>query len=369
VFSLDLFLLRQSINPVNALRPLLNRKKLHAKYARAFSLYRQSSGFKENMVFKGMQIGDLFEFKMQQLLQLNFPEFVHLIESIEKLFEKNKPSGLLLWTDFIPFEKICALIAIKHKVPSIVVQHGMFPPPLYKGGFIRGFVPMTADKMAVWSNMFKKTLVENGIAAGRVAVTGNPKFDSIYESKFNEREFRRQLGIPAEKRIIVCATQPPVSISTPYQMVKLVLRALKKFPECFLVVKPHPVERAGKYLELVKRERNAIVLQKTNLYELLNAASAVIMHNSTVGYEAMLLGKPVILYATKPEILREYNLTDAVLKTKNQGQLEEAVSCALEGGKKLGELREKMRLFSHEINFRGDGKATERIIELIKKTI
>ncbi|MBN2067710.1 MAG: hypothetical protein JW744_04540, partial [Candidatus Diapherotrites archaeon] len=87
VVRLENMLLKQSLNPATAIKPVLGKKGLQRKFSRAFESYKQTRGFMENMVFEGMDIGKLFEFKMQQFAILNFPEFVSLIERTEALFE------------------------------------------------------------------------------------------------------------------------------------------------------------------------------------------------------------------------------------------------------------------------------------------
>lgn len=66
-------------------------------------------------------------------------------------------------------------------------------------------------------------------------------------------------------------------------------------PDCRLVVKLHPAERAADYGPLARELDDVLFVAKQNIRELLPTAQAVVTVNSTVGFEALLHAKRVLM--------------------------------------------------------------------------
>jgi len=123
--------------------------------------------------------------------------------------------------------------------------------------------------------------------------------------------------------------------------------------------------------EAVKMVRDlgieADVLHNVELYNLLSKAGAVVVHSSTIGIEAILLGTPVVFFEEKagPESL--FDSIDCVLKARSLEGLSKALAIALgkEGGKDA--LKKRMASFAESVDYKRDGKASLRIISLVKE--
>lgn len=98
-----------------------------------------------------------------------------------------------------------------------------------------------------------------------------------------------------------------------------------------LAIKEHPAQigaiPAARLQQLLKRYDNLVILSpKTNNYDVLRSADAVITVNSKSGAEALLLGRPVVVlgdafYSKCPMVFRANRLSDTT------GRLKEALAC------------------------------------------
>jgi len=360
IISLDNLLVKKLLNPFNAWRfrsVVSNRKKF---FVNIFEKYRASKAFSENMFFGGIFFGNAFAARMPRFTERDWPEFVFAIDVLREEFERRQPKVVVLWEDCIPVERICALLARRFGVKSLVTQHGLLEPDTNLPDWIGSFAPLTADKIAVWGGWFRKLLLERGVAPSRAVVTGAPRFDALHRRRFQPEGVKARLGIGREKLIVIGSGR---DLRT--NELEMILGCIKTLPKEFsarVVVKIHPNESIEWYNWV---EGKAIVLKKADLYELLSAADAVIVKQSTVGLEAMILNKPVIVFSQYAERNNPFKATDAVLRAGNSEELSASLQVALDAAKRKS-LEGKIKRFVFERAFKQDGKASGRLIELVK---
>ena len=107
-------------------------------------------------------------------------------------------------------------------------------------------------------------------------------------------------------------TQP----QTNRELLKKSVQGLAQLPHVQIIIKPHPWERKkgllGDYEQLVlQSDRVSIVPPEVMLYDLIPYTDYVVMENSTVGLEAMLFGKPVIVLRD-PDAIKQYPYYDSL---------------------------------------------------------
>jgi surface carbohydrate biosynthesis protein len=82
-----------------------------------------------------------------------------------------------------------------------------------------------------------------------------------------------------------------------FENFKRLIPALERaFPNCNIVVRPHPTERHEAYQKIAAQRRRVRVINKGNVIPWLKAAGAVIHNGCTTGVEAHVLGVPAISY-------------------------------------------------------------------------
>jgi CDP-glycerol glycerophosphotransferase (TagB/SpsB family) len=139
-----------------------------------------------------------------------------------------------------------------------------------------------------------------------------------------------------------------------------------------LIIKQHPGE-GQKHFRLIEKylrryNIDGIILPgNSDIYELLYVCDFMITKNSTTADEAIALGKPVIILNLSgiPDIVSHVN-HGVALGVYIMADLQPAIEKLLNGAKDLDIYRER---YIDEYMYKIDGKANDRICELILRTI
>jgi CDP-glycerol glycerophosphotransferase (TagB/SpsB family) len=362
VVSLDKFLLKTILNPLNFYRYISTRTVMRKKFKKLFDKLSASKQFREKFVFEKVNFSSLFEQMFPQLVKRDWPEFVFLIKTLSKLFDKQKPSAVVLWADTVAFERTCAILAKRSGAKSIVLQHGIFKPILKKGDWARAFAPLTADKIAVWGKRFKDYLVSHEVPTEKVIVTGAPRFDVLANKGEVDKEFLEKIGAK-NRGVVVFAAQTDTT-----EIAKDLINAMAEFKGKQLVIKIHPMADSTPYEKIVNEMNSNTIIMRGQLHELLQASSALVTHSSTVGLEAMILGKPIIVFDKKSDGQDMYGGTNAIFRVGNVEELKEALQTVFSKKGSAG-LQQRIKKFVFEMLFKQDGKATERVVAIVKEMV
>ena len=173
-------------------------------------------------------------------------------------------------------------------------------------------------------------------AAGRrpetVAVTGNPVFDRLADPELQQRGrlLRQERGWSASS-VITWASQPELSDPTLPRRIEVVLaQALEAYPEWQLVVRRHPSEQVP---PPPAHPRLHVSTRSDDLHALLAASDAVVTMTSTVGFEALLLGRPLVTFdGSENTRYCPYAAMGMSLGVPNLEGLPQALRQALAGG-------------------------------------
>ncbi len=232
--------------------------------------------------------------------------------------------------------------------------------------------------IAVLSQFAKDAYISMGVPPERVFITGQPRFDLIWQKKPKPKEqVLIELGMPETKGVIVLATQPLVKMRIwterqREQLVQAAVSAVKEFPDKQLVIKLHPDESIETYREILTKigEDKVIVCRDVNLYELLNACDLLMTVHSTVGLEAMLFAKPVIVvnFTGRPCVMG-YAESGAAINVCKEEDLAPAIWKALYDPQIREELTQYRKKFINEHVYKLDGQASKRVAELIVELI
>lgn len=233
------------------------------------------------------------------------------------------------------------------------------------------------DRMAVFSYEIRDLLIPEGIAPERIVVTGNPKFDVLVNSNFdNHREkFYRDWDIPPEKNVIVVFTQYFVetgiwSSEQRKDFIISIAKAAAKLPDTQLILKLHPpYESEIDYAEIIEPlEPKPIICKYANVPELINASSLVITVSSTAGLEAMAMRKPVLIIDSHDKDNSFFRESGAIFARKAE-EILPGMQKALYNMKIRQEMIDTSSKFVYKHAYLQDGKASRRIADLIRTMV
>lgn len=154
---------------------------------------------------------------------------------------------------------------------------------------------ISADRVAAFSPVLADLLVSHGVSRERIAITGQPRYDSLCtkrntRDRASVRAARAGLGSNSAGPWILLATQPHQDA----ERVAEAVEALLEIDGVQVLLRPHPSESVEKYAQCVTAERVSLGRGMT-IDALLDAADVVVTEYSTVALEGAILGIPVII--------------------------------------------------------------------------
>jgi hypothetical protein len=298
-----------------------------------------------------------------------FPRLLVKSERVRNLLRLEKPDCIVVSLDCRTYTRVPLRIGEQLDIPSVLVQHAITTGnrPLFP------FVPFLTDKQAVWGDAAREWFLERGVDPERLVVTGSPSFDHLFHKETSTLPSKEKLcallGLDAEKKIYVLATEPILE-SDNERSVNCVLEAMKSVPQAQLIIKLHPAEGRQAlqwYRNLVQASglTSVVVVSDLDIHSLLKHCDCLMTYDSTVGLEAMLLDKPVIIINPTGHPYRvPYVAHQAALGVHTEAEMLPAIQ-SIGDPQVMGELLENARRFSYHYAYLPDGQAAKRVADLV----
>lgn len=256
-----------------------------------------------------------------------------------------------------------------HNVPVICVQHGIIHD-------IPQWAEMPFATFAVFGPAYREVLASMGTPVDRIVVTGDPRLDGAVAAPPAERaSVLEALGLPADerRRLVLFAanyTTHRLSGSSIERAFETLCTALERLPHALLVVKLHP-QGAGRerpYERVLARHpglAHVVADRDARLTDLIAWSDVVVVHVSSVGFEAAALRTPLIVIATD-EGLQEVPFVREGIghEARDAAELAALVERALSGNLPLPD-PERLAAFNARYNGPLDGRAAERLAEAV----
>lgn len=211
----------------------------------------------------------------------------------------------------------------KNKLPSIEILHGV-PCGVEVG---------KTDKIAVYGERDKLFLSSYGVDESKLKITGCAYYDRIFNIKDKEKKYDFLLLIL--DWIVYVPSKNSHEII--YKQVIAVLKLIQHFQDERLVIKLHPgqpikeVEYINHLIENIMNIENKVeVVKDVNVFNLLKDAKIVYNYCSSVGVEALLMKKPLIILDFFSHRPIDYEKYGGCLVAKNYEELAFATEEILE---------------------------------------
>ena len=228
---------------------------------------------------------------------------------------KNNIDLLIVEQSVIGKQAIAVDYFNKNKLPSIEVLHGV------PGG---GVEVGKTDKIAVYGERDKLFLNAHGVDYSKITITGCPYYDRIFNIKDEEKKCDFLLLI-LDWIVYVPSINSHEKI---YKQVAMILKLLPHFQDEKLVIKLHPgqsMKEVGYINHLIKNimhiENRVEVVKDVNMFNLLKDAKIVYNYHSSVGVEALLMKKPLIVVDIFSHRSCDYERYNGCLVAKNYKEL------------------------------------------------
>jgi glycosyltransferase involved in cell wall biosynthesis len=326
---------------------------------------------------RGVPFADLSEEDLAGTLLLQLPWAVLAYEQTRAALRHARPAVLCLYAESSGWGRAALAACAAEGVPSVAVQHGILYPAYYS---YRHDPDETGcprpDRTAVFGAAAQRFLVERGsYPPESLVLTGSPKFDELLEraARWDAAGARRRLGVGEDESLVVVASRFQPIRDTHHAIgpaLPALLRAVEAMDGVRCVIKPHPAEPAAPYEAALRSggvSRTRVLPPSADLLELLHAGDALVTVESLSAVEALVLGRPVVVLET-PNHLRELVEGGVAVGVPKGGDPAGALWSVLRDPDTREQLAEARARYLSELAMGVDGRATERILALIKET-
>jgi CDP-Glycerol:Poly(glycerophosphate) glycerophosphotransferase len=338
---------------------------------------RRSPAVHQAFSHRGVSFADMAGADLARTMLLQLPWAVRSYAEIEAALAAVRPGVACLYAESSAWGRVAVAACRAAGVPTVAVQHGILYPKYYgyRHEADEADCPRP-DRTAVFGEAAKRLLVKlGGYDPDGLVLTGSPRFDDLLRTAeaLDREAVRRRLGVGPGERLLVVASryrgirETHQSIGSAFESL---VRAVEASGSLRCLVKPHPAERPDAYQERI-RERRAVRTQvlpaAASLVELLHAADALVTVESLSAIEALVLGRPVLILN---------------MPTNLRGLVDQGMALGVEEGEDPGpaltrmlfdpETRERLararEFYLSDVALGVDGRATERIVGLIRST-
>jgi hypothetical protein len=305
------------------------------------------------------------------------------IEMAKQLVQKEKPDLIMVSSEYGIFEKSLVVAGKLQGIPTLAIQHGNIGP-LHKGyiyprnsvspfGSIEAPYCPIPDRTAVYGQYYYDILTKmSSYPPDSVVITGQPRYDvlAVADRVYSKEEFCKRLDLDSHKKIVLVGTEN-IGITEGRTFLRSVLNALKDFPDLQVIVKPHPGEKGEWYKDILEQEgvRAVVLSRDADTFEALYACDLFFTGFSTIATEGVILGKVgVTLHMDEGEDPTPY-YEKVTLRVCREADLVPAIEKALYDEKTREKIKAEGKRFVYDHAYRQDGKATERLVNLIERMI
>ena len=358
---------------------------LRRRFIKVWNDLRKDPSFETLLSYRGAGLLEAMETVIRELFVFRLARGAANVMMAEEMIKRENPQLIILQDEYSEWQRSLLVAARKMYVPTLAIQHGVIGPshPGYYHAEEKTRDSSKAfpipDLTAVYGKYTKEALEQTcNYPPGSVVAVGNHRFDYIpsylSDTSTKTREaICKEFGLDPQKRIVLVATG---ALQSRYgypdhdrMLLDAVYSAGLARPELQLVVKLHPKEDGTLQRAMaVQMGLSDVVIVKERLVELLRICDLLVTMHSAVAMEAIAMGKPVVtVNLTGEKDPYPYAGSGAAIGVYRQKDLLPAVYAALEDQKTRRRLDQGRREFVQDHLHGADGRASERIVQLVAR--
>jgi hypothetical protein len=228
------------------------------------------------------------------------------------------------------------------------------------------------DRVAIMDTIAEQNMLEEGFPKERLIITGNPYFDNLSARASNfadsqRSEVREKIGLDCQT-LFFLAGNTFLQYREYYgywdlDVIGMILEMLPELPDVGLAVRLHPRMPAGEKIQISEAIGRSGT--KTKLVDdidsltLALAADLVLCESSTIGIEAVYMRRPTI--SLQPGMLKD----DLIISKRGIIPVGYTPESCRELLKRGTDPKYREEILDLSANFTTDGKATERVVNLV----
>lgn len=302
--------------------------------------------------FHNINFWNVIKYDLYYITKSKIEYLVFNLEKCNYILDTIKPNIVVVGDERTSYIRTCVSLAKQKSIPIIEIQHGIYSSMQPK-------IPPISDIICVWGKYSKDNFLMSEVAKSQIVITGCPKFDSLVTRRKNEYIATKQRSC----RKILLATQYGFEDITTV-IIEKITDFLDTEKDICLIIKPHPAEKKGQYYKFTKKSQRVFLKDpRVNIDNLLLDADILITISSTVGINAAILDVPIVLINLNKRISAYSPIS---FEVKDAEEIIPSIKSALFNEVLIKEIKELRDQFVYENAYLQDGKASERVIDLIQ---
>ena len=287
-----------------------------------------------------------------------------LMLSIDKTLNEAKPDMVIAQGDTTTVF-VTALACFYKKIPFAHLEAGLRTHDLYSP-FPEEANRVLAGHLACLhfapTSVSRENLLREGVPQEQIVVTGNTVIDALLETA--KTDFDLGVEVPKDKRIVLVTSHRRENFGQPIvNICHAILELVEKHKDIYVLFPVHPNpnvrEVTDRYLSGHERIQLVSPFDYGPFVTAMKSAYLILTDSGGVQEEAPALGKPVLVLRRDTE--RPEAVTEGVVK--------------LIGTETVDIVREASQLLSDRVTYDqmaigaspyGDGKASQRIVEIVR---
>ena len=266
----------------------------------------------------------------------------------------------------------------KKKIPSILLEHGFIERTDKTKRFdVLSEYTSFKDKIAVWGQKKKDWLInEYGVDPKKIIVTGSPRHDDYFHSKYVKKNKDEKLLLLTPNPINDVNGLGNTELKLQFnKTIENIFLTIKKFDNVKIIVKLHPIQlkHNEEIKSLIKKLNiSTPIYLWTSVIDTINSADVVIVvspeihSTSTMLLESMILGKPTMnIYFDEKIPQYEHVKNNAVFTISNNDDLENKLKKILFDEDFQNELKINANNFVKKF-LDNPGNASEKFASILK---
>ena len=345
--------------------PLVNELKKRKKFETIVCVTGQHRQMLDQ-VLKAFNVVPDYDLSIMRDKQTLFDVTINILENIKQVLEEVKPDVVLVHGDTsTTFATALACfylqIAVGH-VEAGLRTYNIFSP--YPEEFNRQAVSIISRYNFAPTELSKKNLLKEGKKEETIYVTGNTAIDAL-KTTVRDEYTHPELEWAKDSRLILITAHRRENLGEPMKnMFRAIRRVMDEHPDVKAIYPIHmnPVVRETANDILGDDERIHIIepLDVLDFHNFQARSHLILTDSGGIQEEAPSLGKPVLVMRDTTE--RPEGIEAGTLKLV--GTEEEVI---YRNFKELLENRESYERMAHASNPYGDGKACQRIADILER--
>jgi hypothetical protein len=318
----------------------------------------ETESFTSRFELDGIPVWEVLKHRFWLYYRIQFPRVVKYLETGIRILEHEQPDVVLTKADGPTPVRTFVNLANTRNIPTVLIQHGIKSP-------INDYLP-PSQHVAVWGETASGFFEEKGLDSDRFHVTGAPHFDGLANYDADIAAVKSALDIPEKDAVVTLASQS-FDDEIRRSILEAVITHIAPLEGVTVVLRPHPRGDIGLHQEFADRsEHNVRIAAEADIHDLLGATDLLLAINSTVIFEASLLGTPVLVLSFTDERDHPfYAPANGYPRVTDPSQLRDAVTNALNDDE--GELRAQQPSFGRKYAHNTDGGAAQRAASLVEQ--